>query len=259
MIDGIVLDGVSKVYRDGKREVQALADVHLRLPAGAFTALIGPSGCGKSTLLRLIGDLDTPSTGTVAVHGAPPRDLRKSGSIGVAFQDAALLPWRDVRANIALTLQASGRSVRREHIDALITLVGLTGWEEARPRQLSGGMRQRAALARALAIEPTLLLLDEPFGALDELLRTTMNLELQRIWLERRHTTVLVTHSISEAVFLADQVVVMAANPGRVHAVVDVPFDRPRSKELMYASAFHELCDEISQLLSVAARPLPVQ
>jgi NitT/TauT family transport system ATP-binding protein len=251
--DGIVLAGVSRIFRTQGTEVPALVDVDLRLPGGAITALIGPSGCGKSTLLRLIGDLDTPTTGSVTVHGAPPSTLRRNGAIGVAFQDAALLPWRDVRGNIALTRQASGKKIDKSRITELIELVGLTGFERARPKQLSGGMRQRVALARALAVNPELLLLDEPFGALDELLRMTMNLELQRIWLQRLHTTVLVTHSISEAVFLADRVVVLAPRGGGVSAVVPVPFERPRQEQLTREPAFHELCDEISLLLAQAS------
>ena len=250
---GIELTAVSKTYSTSKGTIEALRKVDLTVPENGFTALIGPSGCGKSTLLKLIGDLEEPTEGAVRIAGQTPRQVRRSGAIGVAFQDAALLPWRDVRANIALTLQASGRTVVRSRIDELIRLVGLTGFERAKPAQLSGGMRQRAALARALATDPELLLLDEPFGALDELLRMTMVLELQRIWLERPHTTVLVTHSIQEAVMLADSVVVMAPHPGRIHTTVDVPFTRPRPEKLARSAEFHELCDRISLYLAEAS------
>ncbi|HEV7950637.1 MAG TPA: ABC transporter ATP-binding protein [Glaciihabitans sp.] len=256
---GITLTGVSRRYGDPTTGVLALDQVDLHLPEHSFTSLIGASGCGKSTLLRLLGDLDTPTTGTVEVDGAAPAVLRKAGRVGVAFQDPSLLPWRTTRRNIALTLEAAGKPVNRQRIDELIALVGLAGFENAKPAQLSGGMRQRVSIARALVLDPQLLLLDEPFGALDELLRTSMNLELQRIWLERRNTTVMVTHSISEAVFLSDQVVVMGARPGRVVEVVDIPFARPRDADLMRTPEFHEVCDYVSSRLAAAiAGGIPV-
>jgi NitT/TauT family transport system ATP-binding protein len=251
-VTDVEVRGVGRRYGEGARSILALDGVDLHLPAHSFTALIGASGCGKSTLLRLIGDLDTPTTGSVTVGGAAPAALRRAGRIGVAFQDPSLLPWRSVRRNVALALQAARRRVDRTRVDELIRLVGLSGFEQARPAQLSGGMRQRVSIARALALDPELLLLDEPFGALDELLRTAMNVELQRIWLDQRATTVMVTHSVAEAVFLADRVVVMGSRPGRVHDELEIAFPRPRTPELLADEAFHRRCADVSAALAAA-------
>jgi NitT/TauT family transport system ATP-binding protein len=247
----ISISGLSKSFELAGKQIVALRDVSLTCRGGSFTALIGPSGCGKSTLLRIIAGLETPSSGTVLAGGSPPDALRRTGSLGVAFQDAALLPWRNVQRNIALPFDVLGRRPAdwRARIDALIDLVGLSGFARALPAQLSGGMRQRASIARALVTNPSLLLLDEPFGALDEILRRGMNLELQRIWMERPATTVLVTHDIEEAVFLADRVVVMQARPGRISALLDIPFARPRARALTRSAEFHEIVDRLSSLL----------
>jgi NitT/TauT family transport system ATP-binding protein len=247
--DTLRVDDVSRAFALSGRTVPALERVNLSVPMGSFTAIIGPSGCGKSTLLRMLGALDVPDSGSVSWAGATPDSLRRAGRIGVAFQDAALLPWRSVRHNIALPFQVLRRRVDRDAIQRMITLVGLEGYADALPAQLSGGMRQRVAIARSLVTEPDVLLLDEPFGALDEILRRQMNLELQRIWLARSPSTVLVTHSIDEAVLLADQVVVMGTQPGRVIDVVAVEFERPRRSELTKSPAFHELADRLSDLL----------
>jgi NitT/TauT family transport system ATP-binding protein len=248
LTDDINVTGVTRTFAVGAQEVHALRDVSLHCEAGSFTALIGPSGCGKSTLLRIIAGLERPDGGTALIGGTAPKEKCRTGALGVAFQDPALLPWRTVRQNIALPLQVLKRRVpdARDKIDRLIGLVGLEGFENARPGQLSGGMRQRVAIARTLVTDPSVLLLDEPFGALDQILRRSMNIELQRIWMENRATTVLVTHGIDEAVFLADRVVVMQRNPGRIARSVEIPFDRPRRAELFSAPEFHRLEDEIA-------------
>ncbi|RXH58277.1 ABC transporter ATP-binding protein [Granulicella sibirica] len=246
----IALEGVSKEFRISRdRRVLALEAMDLRIAEGEFVALLGPSGCGKSTILHLVAGLDEPSTGRVLVDGVPPRELQAKQELGIAFQEHALLPWRTVEGNLELPFQIAGRRPDREHIAGLIDLVGLKGFESARPSQLSGGMRQRASIARALCLNPKLLLLDEPFGALDAVTRRSMNLELQRIWQQKRITTILVTHTVEEAIFLADRVLVMSGRPGRVVREVEVPFARPRVVETMRQEAFHRMVDDLTQSL----------
>lgn len=249
--DGISLSGVCKTFSGRGKVVEALRDVTLSCPKGSFTAIIGPSGCGKSTVMRIALGLEAADAGEVRIAGKTPMEAAKAGETGVAFQDPALLPWRSVRRNVKVPLEVLRQSTTPgiDHIQNMIDLVGLKGYEDALPGELSGGMRQRVAIARALVTQPQILFMDEPFGALDQILRRQMNFELQRIWTETRSTALLVTHGIDEAVFLADRVVVMHANPGRIVDVVDINFDRPRAPTLFSDPAFHKVCDHIAQVL----------
>ncbi|MBX5204039.1 ABC transporter ATP-binding protein [Rhizobium sp. NZLR1] len=247
----VSVSSVTKVFGTGRSALTVLNDVSFSVNAGEFVALIGPSGCGKSTLLRMIASLETPSSGRVLVGNHEPGRVAKEHSLGVAFQDHALLPWMNVAANISLPFSIARRPIDKRRVQMLIDLVGLTGFERAKPAQLSGGMRQRVSIARALALSPTLLLLDEPFGALDAVTRRQMNIELQKIWAAQKITTLLVTHGVDEALFLADRVMVMDARPGRIKRVVEVPFERPRGPKLLRDPRFHELVDELTEMLEV--------
>ncbi len=222
----VVVDTVDKVFGTGERRVVALDKVSLTVAAGEFVSLIGPSGCGKSTLLRLLADLDEPSAGTITVFGKPAKQARIDQDYGIAFQQSGLLPWRTIAANVELPLEVHGvgKRERRERARELLELVGLADFLDKHPDQLSGGMQQRVAIARALAERPKLLLMDEPFGALDEMTREYLQGELVRICAETGAAVVFVTHSIPEAAFLSDRVVVMSPRPGRIRAVLETGF-----------------------------------
>jgi NitT/TauT family transport system ATP-binding protein len=247
----ISIEGVTKRFPlpGDKAGVLALSELSLTIAPGEFVAILGPSGCGKSTLLRLVASLEQPTGGTVTVNGAAPDLVSAQHALGVAFQDHALLPWLSVHDNVALPFRLAGRKVDEPAIARLLELVGLASFGNARPKQLSGGMRQRASIARALVLEPEVLLLDEPFGALDAVTRRQMNVELQRIWSARQITTMLITHSVDEALFLADRVVVMSGRPGRILREVQVPFARPRDPSVMRSEDFHRLVDDLTAAL----------
>ncbi|MGI8552887.1 MAG: ABC transporter ATP-binding protein [Dehalococcoidia bacterium] len=230
-------------------DLSVLEGIDLQIDAGSFVSLIGPSGCGKSTLLRCCAGLMQPSAGEVLLGGVPPREGQRRRAIGVVFQDPALLPWRSVRANVSLPSEITGRPLGRAKLDALLNLVGLEGFSDYRPDQLSGGMKQRVALARALLLEPAVLLMDEPFAGLDEISRAEMRAELLRIWSERRVTVLFVTHSIADAVLLSDRVLVMSPRPGRIVADLTINLPRPRGDDLEFESAFLRYASELRQLL----------
>jgi NitT/TauT family transport system ATP-binding protein len=245
----VTLKGVDKAF--GQGEVVALRDIDLEIGEGEFVSLIGPSGCGKSTLLRIIGDLIQPTGGEVVVNGKTAHRARLDRDYGIVFQDAVLFDWRTVTKNIGLPLEMLGwdRRKRLERVRELVQLVELTGFESHHPWQLSGGMQQRVSIARALSFDPPLLLMDEPFGALDEMTRERLNLELLRIWEASGSTVVFVTHSISEAVFLSTRVVVMSARPGQIVGIVDVDLPQPRSAETREEPHFAELIRDVRGLL----------
>jgi NitT/TauT family transport system ATP-binding protein len=239
----IALERVGKAYPSQTGETNALRDVSLGVERGEFVSLIGPSGCGKSTLLRIVGDLVPPSAGTVTVNGKSPHQARLDRDYGIVFQAPVLYDWRTVEANVALPLEVIGcpRAERDQRVRTLLRLVGLDAFRRHYPWQLSGGMQQRVAIARALVTNPAILLMDEPFGALDEMTRERLNAELLNVCGETGATVLFVTHSISEAVFLSTRVVVLSPRPGRIERVVDIDLPRPRSEKTRALPRFFEL------------------
>lgn len=253
---GISIQRVEVVYGTADSgQVHALAPVDLTIEDGAFVSLVGPSGCGKSTLLKVVADLMPPTRGQVRIDGTDPGVLRRAGRIGLVFQQSNLMPWLTIQDNIRLlrdlvTQKESSLPIAREtDVQSLIEVVGLKGFEQKHPHQLSGGMQQRASLARALALDPSILLMDEPFAALDEITRDRMAIELMRIWQRYKKTVIFVTHSLAEAVFLSDRVVLMSARPGRIHKIFEINLPRPRTPETRLSDEFIHIVGEINREL----------
>jgi NitT/TauT family transport system ATP-binding protein len=254
----VAIERVSKVFNEGSTgQVEALRDIDLTVAPGEFISLIGPSGCGKSTLLRLIGNLLDPSTGLVTVAGKPANQARLDREYGMVFQQATLYEWRSVARNVQLPLEIMGRdkSEREQRADTMLELVRLTEFKNHYPWQLSGGMQQRVAIARALSFEPSILLMDEPFGALDEMTRERMQAEVLDIWSKTGTTVVFVTHSIPEAVFLSSRVVVMSPRPGRIADVIEIDLPQPRSEDTREADRYYEKLTEVREALRGVETP----
>jgi len=240
---------LSLTFETGDGPVHALSNISLTINKGEFVSLIGPSGCGKTTLMRVIADLEQPTEGSISVNGMSPHEARLKRAYGYVFQAPALYPWRTIGKNIALPLEIMGYSKeeRAERVKKGLDLVNLTGFEKKFPWQLSGGMQQRASIARALSFDPDLLLMDEPFGALDEIVRDKLNEQLLRLWEKTQKTVVFVTHSIPEAVFLSTKIVVMSPRPGKIHDVIECHFPRDRTLDIRETPEFLDVANRVRQ------------
>lgn len=247
----IGIDNVDKVFRGDAGEVVALNEVSMEVASGELITLIGPSGCGKTTLLRLIADLEQPTSGEIQVNGKTASAARADRDYAYVFQAPVLYEWRTVKRNVQLPLEIMGvsRQEREERADRLLEMVGLSDFAKSLPSQLSGGMQQRVSIARALSFSPSILLMDEPFGALDEITREQMQLELLRIWRDMGTTTVFVTHSIPEAVFLSTKVVVMSPRPGRIYETIEIDLPQPRTTETRESERFFELSTQVREAM----------
>jgi NitT/TauT family transport system ATP-binding protein len=243
----IEISGVSLRFDTADGPVQALSNINLKVARGEFVSFIGPSGCGKTTLLRAVADLETPTSGSIRVNGMSPQEARARRAYGYVFQAPALYPWRSVARNIALPLEIMGfdRSERESRVAKGLELVNLSGFGNKYPWQLSGGMQQRASIARALSFDPDLLLMDEPFGALDEIVRDMLNQQLLRLWEVTGKTVLFVTHSIPEAVFLSTHIVVMSPRPGRVYDVIECDFPRDRALDIRETPEFMSVANRV--------------
>ncbi|GAB2182701.1 ABC transporter ATP-binding protein [Roseibium sp. LAB1] len=245
----IDIENLSLTFETNDGPVHALSDIDLKIEEGDFVSFIGPSGCGKTTLLRVIADLEKPTAGSISVNGVSPEDARLNRAYGYVFQAAALYPWRTIAKNVALPLEIMGlsRAEQQQRIARNMELVNLTGFEKKYPWQLSGGMQQRASIARALAVEPDLLLMDEPFGALDEIVRDHLNEQLLQLWAKTNKTVVFVTHSIPEAVFLSTKIVVLCPRPGRIYDVIESDLPRERSLDIRETPEFLKIAHRVRE------------
>jgi NitT/TauT family transport system ATP-binding protein len=249
----VTMQGVSKVFESGGNSISALENVNLDICVGEFVSIIGPSGCGKSTLLRLIGDLLSPTTGEIKINGKDPKQARLDRDYGIVFQTPVLFDWRNIWKNVTLPLEVfkEKREFSKDKASKMLSLVELDGFENHYPWQLSGGMQQRVAIARALSFEPSLLLMDEPFGALDEMTRERMNALLLEIWEKTNTTTIFVTHSIPEAVFLSTRVVIMSPRPGQIEDIVEIDLAQPRNYKTREAENYFHLVSYIREKLRI--------
>ncbi len=245
----ISVRNLGKIFPSGQSSIVALEHVNLDVTKNEFVSIVGPSGCGKTTLIRLIGDLIKPSSGKILVNGKSPEKARKDRDFGYVFQDPVLFPWRTVSQNIQLPKEVFNQKEESNRIKELIKLVVLSGFENSLPRELSAGMKSKVAIARALSYQPSVLLMDEPFGNIDELTRENLNAELLKIWESTKRTIVFVTHSIPEAVFLSDRIFVMTSRPGRIKSDVQVELERPRTLEMRKSSKYAMLVEEIREFL----------
>lgn len=248
----VVARNANVIYPAADKPVHALSDINLTIRQGEFVSLIGPSGCGKTTLLRVIADLEPITSGEVLVNELSPSEARQSGAYGYVFQAPALFPWRTVLQNVMLPLQIQGKMAAESEEIAReqLSRVGLTGFEAKYPWQLSGGMQQRVSIARALGFKPKILMMDEPFGALDEITRDNLNQQLQDLWCAEQRTVVFVTHSISEAVYLSTKIVVMSPRPGRIVKVINSPLPRERTLAMRDSPEFMQLAHEVREALA---------
>jgi len=240
---------LSLIFQTNDGPVHALSNIDLDVKPGEFVSLIGPSGCGKTTLLRTIADLEQPSDGAISVNGVSPHEARMSRAYGYVFQAAGLYPWRTIARNVSLPLEIMGldAATREKRVAENLELVNLEGFERKFPWQLSGGMQQRASIARALAVEPDLLLMDEPFGALDEIVRDHLNEQLLKLWAKTNKTIIFVTHSIPEAVYLSSRIVVMSPRPGRIHEIIDSTLPKDRTLDIRETTEFHDIAHRVRE------------